>query len=128
MIVNSIKGRLHLEDPQLELDEGLVIKVNRSTEGIILASEYLQKNLNFDDDKNLSVDELHELYDKINEACSLIVTDKIEYDKLMSIMNRLALQDRIEIMNYIISTAKFENIEEAEKAQKEAAEKAENFR
>ena len=84
--------------------------------------------MKFDEDKNISVDELHELYEKINKACSFIVTDKIEYDKLMTIMNKLTLEDRINVMNYIISTAKFEDIEEAENAQKEAAEKAENFR
>lgn len=128
MIVNSVKGRLHLEDPQLELGEGLVIKVSKETEGIILAAEYVQENMKFDEDKNISVDELHELYEKINKACSFIVTDKMEYDKLITIMNKLTLEDRINVMNYIISTAKFEDIEEAEKAQKESAEKAENFR
>jgi hypothetical protein len=116
MVVNSIKNRLRLEDPEIEIAENVVIKVCKDTEGIILAGEYAEENMQFSEEDKFSKEKLDELYGHINQVCAILVPYEEEYKKLMEVMNRLILEDRILLMNSLISTAKFEDCEEAEKA------------
>lgn len=116
-MMNSIKNRLRLEDPTLEIADNVIITVCKDTEGIILAGEYAEENMQFGEDDKFSKEKLHEVYGHINQVCAILVPEKNEYEKLMTVMNKLILEDRILLMNSIISTAKFEDCEEAEKAE-----------
>ena len=113
MIVNSIKGRTHITNPEMELEDGTTIELTRMTEDIIEAALHIQNNINFIDSENATKDDILTFYERLNEVYKMLIIKDEDYKKLIEYTNQLNLQDRLTVMNVMLATAKFEEYKEA---------------
>lgn len=109
--MNSIKNKLHKVKPQLEIAEGLVVSVEYRTETIIDVAEYAEANLN-NEKETFTKEDLEELNKHLSVIFKMLVTDKEEQKALLNEIKDLNLQDKMAVMNALITTAKFEDLEE----------------
>lgn len=108
---NSIKNRLHKVKPQLEISDELTVSVEYRTETIIDVAEYAEANLN-NEKETFTKEDLKELNRHLEIIFKMLVTDKEEQKALLNEIKDLNLQDKMTVMNALIATAKFEELEE----------------
>ena len=112
---NSIKNRLHKVKPQLEISDELTVSVEFKTETIIDDAEYADANLN-NEKESFTKEDLAELNGHLTTIFKMLVTDKEEQKALLNEVKELSLQDKMLLMNALITTAKFEDLEESAEA------------
>lgn len=115
--MNSIKNKTHKVKPQLEIAEGLIVSVEYKTETIIDVAEYADEHLGGQEEKeSFTKDDLKELNGHLTNIFKMLVTDKEEQKALLNEVSEYTLQDKMLVMNALITTAKFEELEDGAEA------------